>query len=77
MRDLNDMVTFARVVEANSFSEAARRMKASKSRVSKAITKLERELGARLLNRSTRGLSLTEVGAAFYEHCSRVIEEAE
>ena len=52
-------------------------MKASKSRVSKAITKLERELGARLLNRSTRGLSLTEVGAAFYEHCSRVIEEAE
>ena len=77
MRDLNDMVTFARVVEAKSFSEAAKRMKASKSRVSKAITKLERELGVRLLNRSTRGLSLTEVGAAFYEHCRRIIEEAE
>ena len=77
MQDLNDMVTFARVVEAKSFSEAARRMQASKSRVSKAIAKLERSLGARLLNRSTRGLSLTEVGAAFYEHCARIIEEAE
>ena len=76
MQDLNDMVTFARVVEAKSFSAAARRMGASKSRVSKAITKLERALGARLLNRSTRGLSLTEVGAAFYEHCSRIAEEA-
>jgi DNA-binding transcriptional LysR family regulator len=77
MQDLNDMVTFARVVEAKSFSEAARRMGASKSRVSKAIAKLERSLRARLLNRSTRGLSLTEVGAAFYEHCSRIAEEAQ
>jgi DNA-binding transcriptional LysR family regulator len=77
MQDLNDMVTFARVVDAKSFSEAARRMGASKSRVSKAIAKLERSLGARLLNRSTRGLSMTELGAAFYEHCSRIIDEAD
>ncbi len=77
MHDLNDMVTFARVVEAKSFSKAAQRMGASKSRVSKAIAKLERALKARLLNRSTRGLSLTEVGAAFYEHCSRIAAEAE
>jgi len=77
MQDLNDMATFARVVEAKSFSEAARRMQVSKSRVSKAIAKLERSLGARLLNRSTRGLSLTEVGTAFYEHCSRIVDEAE
>jgi DNA-binding transcriptional LysR family regulator len=77
MQDLNDMVIFARVVQAKSFSEAARRMGTSKSRVSKAITKLERSLGAQLLNRSTRGLSVTELGAAFYEHCSRIIEEAE
>jgi len=77
MRDLNDMVTFARVVEARSFSKAAQRMGASKSRVSKAIAKLERSLHARLLNRSTRGLSLTEVGAAFYEHCRRIADEAE
>jgi DNA-binding transcriptional LysR family regulator len=77
MRDLNDMVTFARVVEAKSFSKAAQRMGASKSRVSKAIAKLERSLHARLLNRSTRGLSLTEVGAAFYEHCSRIDAEVQ
>jgi DNA-binding transcriptional LysR family regulator len=77
MQDLNDMVIFARVVQAKSFSEAARRMGTSKSRVSKAITKLERSLHAQLLNRSTRGLSVTELGAAFYEHCSRIIEEAE
>jgi DNA-binding transcriptional LysR family regulator len=77
MHDLNDMVTFARVVEAKSFSKAAQRMGTSKSRVSKSIAKLERSLHARLLNRSTRGLSLTEVGAAFYEHCRRVDEEAQ
>jgi len=77
MRDLNDMVTFARVVEAKSFSKAAQRMGASKSRVSKAIARLERSLHTRLLNRSTRGLSLTEAGAAFYEHCSRIVEEAQ
>lgn len=75
--DLNDMVMFARVVEAKSFSRAAERMGASKSRVSKTIAKLERSLHARLLNRSTRGLSLTEVGTAFYEHCRRVAEEAQ
>jgi DNA-binding transcriptional LysR family regulator len=51
-------------------------MGASKSRVSKAIAKLEDSLGVRLLNRSTRGLSLTEIGAAFYEHCTRVVDEA-
>ncbi len=76
MQDLNDMVTFARVVEANGFSEAARRMGVSKSRVSKTVARLEQSLGVRLLNRSTRGLSLTEIGAAFHEHCMRIVEEA-
>jgi DNA-binding transcriptional LysR family regulator len=75
--DLNDMVTFARVVEAKSFSKAARELGASKSSISKSIAKLERSLKARLLNRSTRGLSLTEVGAVFYEHCRRVSDEAD
>ena len=76
MQDLNDMVTFARVVEANGFSEAARRMGVSKSGVSKSIAKLERALGVRLLNPSTRGLSLTEIGSAFHEHCLRIVDEA-
>jgi DNA-binding transcriptional LysR family regulator len=75
MQDLNDMITFARVVDAKSFSEAARRLGMSKSRVSKSIAKLERSLGAKLLNRSTRSLSLTEVGALFYQHCRRVADE--
>ena len=76
MQDLNDMLLFARVVEARGFSEAARRMRSSKSRVSKAVARLEQSLGARLLNRSTRGLSTTEIGAAFYEHCARIADEA-
>ena len=76
MQNLNDMVTFARVVEAGGFSEAARQMGVSKSGVSKSIAKLELSLGVRLLNRSTRGLSLTEIGAAFHEHCIRITEEA-
>lgn len=75
MENLNDMMIFARVVEAKGFSEAARRMGTSKSRLSKAVSKLERALGVRLLNRSTRGLSLTEIGAAFHEHCARIADE--
>src|SRR3954470_10305096 len=71
------MAIFARVAEAKSFSEAARRLGLSKSLVSKEVAKLEKSLGARLLNRTTRQLSLTEVGAAYYEHCARVVQEAE
>jgi len=76
MQNLNDMVMFAQVVEADGFSEAARRMGVSKSRVSKTIARLERSLNVRLLNRSTRGLSLTEIGTAYHEHCVRIVEEA-
>lgn len=77
MQNLNSLVTFAQVVDAGSFSEAARRSGTSKSSVSKIVTKLEKDLGARLLNRSTRSLSLTEVGSAIYEHCGRILEEIE
>jgi DNA-binding transcriptional LysR family regulator len=77
MQDLNLMAIFARVVETGSFSEAGRRMGISRSAVSKAVAKLERGLGARLLNRSTRHLSLTEAGAALAEHCARILEEVE
>ena len=77
MTDLNLMAVFARVVEAGSFAEAARRMTTSRSAVSKAVAKLEKELGARLLNRTTRYLSLTEIGASVSEHCTRMLNEAE
>lgn len=77
MDNLTGMAVFARVAEANSFSGAARRLGLSKAAVSKQVARLERVLGVRLLNRTTRKLSLTEVGQAFYEHCARVVAEAE
>jgi DNA-binding transcriptional LysR family regulator len=77
MKDLTGMAIFARVAEAKSFSVAARRLNLSKSVVSKHVAKLEKSLGARLLNRTTRRLSLTEIGTVFYEHCARIVEEAE
>lgn len=70
------MAVYAHVVEGGSFSAAARRLGMSRSAVSKAVAKLERSLGARLLNRSTRHLSMTEVGVAFAEHCERILDEA-
>ena len=77
MMNLVGMGIFARVAEEKGFSAAARKLGISKSVVSKEVAKLEKSLGARLLNRTTRQLSLTEVGAAFYEHCARIVQEAE
>ena len=75
MEDLERMAIFARVVEDKSFSAAARRLGLSKSRVSKAVTALEKSVGAQLLHRTTRAMSVTEAGAALYEHCARIVEE--
>lgn len=75
-----EMMLFARVVEEGSFSAAARTMDLTPSAVSKQIAKLEQRLGARLLNRTTRRLHLTEAGQHFYEYCARIgadIEAAE
>lgn len=77
MDNLSAMAVFAKVAEAKSFSAAAQRLGISKSAASKMVSRLERSLKARLLNRTTRRLSLTEVGAAFYEHCARMVAEAE
>ncbi len=77
LENLVGMAIFARVAEARSFSAAARRLGISKSAVSKHVARLERELQARLLNRTTRTLSLTDVGTTFYQHCARVVQEAE
>lgn len=71
------MAVFARVVEAGSFSGAGRQLGLSKSAVSKAVARLEDHLGTRLINRTTRKLSLTETGRAFYEGCRRMLNEAE
>lgn len=74
---LSGMAIFAKVVEAKSFTAAAIELGMSKSAVSKHISRLEDRLGARLLNRTTRRLGLTETGAAFYDRCARVVTEAE
>jgi DNA-binding transcriptional LysR family regulator len=71
------METLVAVVEAGSFSAAARRLKLGQPAVSKSIAQLEEHLGARLLLRSTRGLTVTDAGQRFYEHARHAIEEAE
>jgi DNA-binding transcriptional LysR family regulator len=75
--DLNSLVLFAKVVEANSFSEAARRFNMPVSTVSRRIAELEGQLGVRLLERSTRRLRLTEVGSELLEHAQRSAELGE
>lgn len=74
---LNDIEIFVKVVECGSFTEAAERLGVSKSVVSKYVTRLETELNARLLNRTTRRLSLTEAGRAFYERSAQSLSEIE
>jgi DNA-binding transcriptional LysR family regulator len=74
MTDLNSLVIFAKVVEANSFSEAARRIKVPLSTVSRRIAELEDQLGVRLLERSTRHLRLTDVGAELLGHARKTVE---
>jgi DNA-binding transcriptional LysR family regulator len=75
--DLVAMTVFARVVEANSFSGAATRLGISKSAVSTRITALERRLGVRLLQRTTRRLSVTQEGARLYERCVHLLSVAD
>jgi DNA-binding transcriptional LysR family regulator len=74
---LSRMETFARVAEERSFSRAARRLGLSKGAVSKTIAALEAELGARLLERSTRQVTLTEAGELFLTSCQQIVSEAE
>jgi len=66
---------FVRVVEAGSFARAAQKLRSSTSSISRQIAGLEQHLGARLLNRTTRKLSLTEGGQAFYERSVQLLAE--
>ncbi|WP_129778369.1 LysR family transcriptional regulator [Peristeroidobacter soli] len=68
------MITFVRVVETHSFVAAAELLGMSQSGVSKAVSRLEQSLGVRLLNRTTRRLSLTEQGHGFYDRCSEALQ---
>jgi DNA-binding transcriptional LysR family regulator len=72
--DLNRVAIFIRVVEARGFTAAARALGLPKSSVSRAVALLEDELGTQLLRRSTRAVTLTEAGSAFYERAARGLE---
>lgn len=73
----DEMAVFARVVEHNGFTAAARKLDVPKVRVSRAVAALERALGARLLERTTRRIALTHAGHSILAHCQRVALEVE
>jgi len=77
MDRLSAMEVFTNVVEFEGFSAAASHLGISRASVSKQVIQLEESLGARLLNRTTRRVSVTEVGEANYERCKRVLAEVE
>ncbi|CAH1651626.1 MAG: LysR family transcriptional regulator [Chelatococcus sp.] len=77
MRDLNDLYYFAAVVDHGGFSQAGRALGIQKSRLSRRVLLLEERLGVRLLNRSSRRFSVTEIGREFHERCIAMLVEAE
>ena len=74
--DLNNLRLFAEVVEHGSFTAAAHSLGVQTSKLSRRIRALEEELGVRLLNRTSRTLSLTETGRQFYQHCAALVAES-
>jgi len=76
LHDLNDMAAFAKVVQAGGFTAAANTLGLPKSNISRRISRLESTLGVRLLERTTRRLHLTDVGEIYFQHCQRILEEA-
>lgn len=74
---LDGMVIFASVVEAGAFGAAGKRLGHSASHISKSVAALEQRLGVRLLNRTTRSVSLTDDGRAYYERCQIILDVAE
>jgi len=76
MQDLNAMYLFAKVVEHGSYSAAARALGLQTSKLSRSIADLEKHLGVRLLQRTTRKVTVTEVGQTYYQHCAALEAEA-
>jgi DNA-binding transcriptional LysR family regulator len=77
MDRLTSLTTFVRVVDSGGFSAAGRRLNMSTTMVSNHVHALEERLGARLLHRTTRKVSLTEVGKAYYDRCTRILADLE
>jgi DNA-binding transcriptional LysR family regulator len=74
MLDLNDIAVFVQVVRHGSFAEAARRLGLPSNTVSRRVQQLEAQLGTRLMQRSTRKLTLTSAGQAFHERCAGAVD---
>lgn len=77
MRDLNDLMYFATVVDHGSFTAASQALGLPKSTLSRRLSELEARLNVRLLQRSTRQLAVTEIGQQLYAHCKAMMVEAE
>ncbi len=77
VHDLNDLYYFAQVVDHGGFAPAGRALGMPKSKLSRRIALLEERLGVRLIQRSTRRFSVTEIGQTFYAHCKAMLVEAE
>ena len=76
IRDLNELAVFTYVVEHGGFTAAADATQLPKSNISRRIANLEKRLGVRLLERTTRKVHLTEIGNIYYRHCRRMLDEA-
>jgi len=74
--DLNQMLVFGKVAEKQSFTKASEELGMEKSTVSMKVSQLEERLGTRLLNRTTRSVTLTEAGEGYYQYCQQVIDTA-
>ncbi|SEB09031.1 LysR substrate-binding domain-containing protein, partial [Rubrimonas cliftonensis] len=77
MQDLNDLAYFARVVEHGGFAPAARALGVPKSKLSRRVAALEERLGVRLIQRTSRRFSVTEIGREFHAHCVAMLVEAD
>src|SRR5882762_7130353 len=77
IQDLNNLYFFAKVVDFGSYTAAAKALGLQTSKLSRRIAALETELGVRLINRTTRRLSLTEAGKTFHRHCLALVDEAQ
>lgn len=77
MQDLNDLYFFAQVVEHRGFAQAGRALSMPKSKLSRRVALLEERLGVRLIQRSSRRFSVTEIGEEYYQHCKAMLVEAE
>jgi DNA-binding transcriptional LysR family regulator len=77
MQDLNDLYYYVQAVDHGGFAPAGRALGIPKSKLSRRIAMLEERLGVRLIQRSTRHFSVTELGQTYYEHCKAMLVEAE